>query len=280
MVENLPNTVRAWCSISAFPLADLQGRVRLCLREGEIDPPGPGRHASPASRKDGALVLLAAVCSRYSKDVVKAVRRYRQLLPHRIDASTTFKDDLGQENYDALVRSFANMNLLDVLAVLLERCGSWSDIRLMSMMVERSKRDPRAILKIGNPRGQFTISFKEPEAPHKDMPEEYFAESVRILEPALLAMADMLMPNIADLRTHENGPPAGTGEPDSLDDKPRGANPEAQDVLSKSSVCGSDVQPRSESRGRSSGGSSHPQTEISDDDYPDRRSDSVAASAA
>jgi len=266
-------------------LPDMMVRDNYLGKAGRLSRGGRGPNAPVPTRRDFAVMILGLVSSRQAKTVVSGFERARalKLVVHRIEVGGVSNITDPPIPYET--------SLEDALVYCLNLCATDNRFRLAELKVEQSEFSPQAVLAFvyreegasaGLEEATSMMCFVGTPAPEGRRPNaiEYDA---RIREHALKIMVDLYALSIQPER--EDGPPAGTGEPVSLgtelsDDLPRGGNPEATDGLSKSSVCVNKVQPRSESHGRSSGGSSFPPTEISDDNSPYLRPDPVAAPAA
>jgi hypothetical protein len=285
MKLSIAEVERQFCAQANHSLPDMMVRDNYLGKAGLLSRGGRGPNAPIPTPRDFGVIVLGLISSRQAKNVVSGFERTRalKLSMHRMETGGWSKIIEPPIPYGT--------SLENAFVYCLHLCATNPYYRLVELKVEQSEFDQRAFLTFtyfeegasaGFEEATCGMVFGSPPAPEERRPNaiEYDA---RIREHALKIMVDLLALSIQS--AHENGPPAGTDEPVSLgtklpDDLPRGANPEATDELSKSSVCVNKVQPRSYSRGRSSGGSSFPSTETSDDNPPYRRPDPVATPAA
>jgi hypothetical protein len=283
MKLSIAEVERQFCAQANHSLPDMMVRDNHLGKAGLLSRGGRGPNAPVPNPRDFGVIILGLISSRQAKNVVSGFERTRalKLSMHRMETGGWSKITEPPIPHDT--------SLEDALVYCLHLCATNHRFRLIELKVEQSEFDPQAFIALtyfdegasaGFEEATYMMCFGGPPAPEGRWPNaiEYDA---RIREHALKVMVDLFALSIQPER--EDGPPAGTGEPVSLgtkipDDLPRGGNPEANDGLSKSSVCVNKVQPRSKSHGRSSGGSSFPPLEIFDDPSP--RPDPVAAPAA
>jgi hypothetical protein len=275
--------VRTYCEISQRPVADTEHRAERLRKAGMLPTTGRGPYAAQLDEHHVALCFIAFLAiNELAIHAPNVVEAYGNLL---LDRHTLMLDAaIGAKHPPASGGGVATF--LDMLTMFLRNSREQRRIghtAIQRITLSRTGNTVRAAITLRYlSRGDCVevLSFSthaEPELPlgadgGASLPiEQQCAIDGKIID----VLADLL-----SKAENETSPSVDADRPASLDDMPRGANPEAADELSKSSVCVSNVQPRSESRGRSSGGSSRPPMEIPDDDNSDRRPDPVASSAA
>jgi hypothetical protein len=178
--------------------------------------------------------------------------------------------------------------LLNILAEMLELCGSQSIFRFSALSIHQSKTRPSGSLSIAVNthdgelhRWGYTLIFGKPDLKQT---ENVIQVIYGLRGQDINTMADLLAPNVAAANRarmqaeHETGPSALTDEPIPFDNLPRATTPTATDTHPEASDKEKESQVGFESCGRSSGGSSLPPTESCDDldDRPDRPSPCAA----
>jgi hypothetical protein len=225
-MRNVQALMREWCAKTNYPQSDMFGRVRSA-RENKpplIQQKATGRHSPPATEQDAAVMILAPLVASRWKDVPAGILRYGALPGEMMNINEAFDLRFGQESCRALETEFRGKTLLEAVKRILVSCRHWSDMRVLSLRVERSDYRPMAFLTLGDDLAEAMISFVEPDSPREGIQLEPVVGSDRIQGFALTAMADLLADNFRI--THENGPSVSPDEPLPSDTTSRGANPE------------------------------------------------------
>ena len=227
-----PALLREWCAATGHPFPDLNGRMRA-VREAKLISTGPHGPAAPAATLQDATVLtLAPLVASMWKDVPAGIQRYGALVADRVDVNEHFTPRFGEEICRALQTGFKGRTLMDAVMLCLATCRTWSDIRVLSLRVERSDYRPMAWLQLGESPAEAAIRFTEPGSPREGVQQEPVVGGDRMRGFALHAMAELIAPNLqARIGT---GPSVGADEPgvpdagETSDEAPRAARPETE----------------------------------------------------
>jgi hypothetical protein len=283
--------VRAYCEISQRPVADTEHRAERLRKAGMLPTTGRGPYAAQLDPHHVAVCFIAFLAIHEPAiNAPEIVETYGNLLLDPV----TYVMDAQTGTHECPIGEGSIATFVDTLTLYLR--GSQArrnnrEIAIQRITLTRTGNIVRAAITLRHLKRQDSIeiwSFSTQSEP--ELPLEADGEVCLPIQQQC-AIDGQIIDVLADLLSkaeNETSLSVDADRPAPLDDKPRGANPEAIDELFKSSVCVNKVQPRSESRGRSSGGSSllqtselsFPSTEISDDDHLDQRPDPVAAPAA
>jgi hypothetical protein len=210
-----PALLREWCAMTGHPFPDLNGRMRAVREDNLIStgPHGPG--APPATLRDAGVLTLAPLVASMWKDVPAGIRRYGALVGDRVDVNEYFTQRFGEEICRALDTGFKGRNLLDAVMLCLATCRSWSEMRVLSLRVERSDYLPMAWLQLGASPAEAAIRFAEPDSPRQGVQPEPVVGGDRMRGFALHAMAELIAPNLRPRNdTGPSVPPDEPGLPD------------------------------------------------------------------
>jgi hypothetical protein len=269
-----PALLREWCAATGHPFPDLNGRMRA-VREAGLISTGPHGPAAPAATlKDAAVLTLAPLVAAMWKDVPAGIQRYGALVADRVDVNEHFTPRFGEEICRALQTGFKGRTLMDAVMLCLATCRTWSDIRVLSLRVERSDYRPMAWLQLGESPAEAAIRFVEPGSPREGVQQEPVVGGDRMRGFALHAMAELIAPKLQAKR--DTGPSAPTDEPGLLDHglpthgAPRAGKPDTT-PLKQFEVSAGSIFNQSHgfgSFGAPSGGPVLPPLELRDDKRP------------
>jgi hypothetical protein len=227
-----PALLREWCAATGHPFPDLNGRMRA-VREAKLISTGPHGPAAPAATlRDATVLTLAPLVASMWKDVPAGIQRYGALVADRVDVNEHFTPQFGEELCRALETGFKGRTLQDAVMLCLATCRTWTDIRVLSLRVERSDYRPMAWLQLGESPAEAAIRFTEPGSPREGVQQEPVVGGDRMRGFALHAMAELIAPNLQAKR--DTGPSAPTDEPglpdagEPSDEVPRAARPETE----------------------------------------------------
>jgi hypothetical protein len=224
-----------WCADQGYSEVEGAHRHRVLAENKMISQGAPGLNAPMATPRDAAVFLLSTIASPGIKKAPQAVATFGAFPLVKVRTNPALE---GEESI-AL-----GTPLLDALTECLEQCGSQSELRMVSLQVNRAAR-PAAQLVLGlfkrdqpsdKPSRTLTLTFMPPTSVDAEGRKKPIEHSSRLLGHALTAMADLLAPNIAAAnraffatRRYDTGPSAATDEPahveeahDTLKDRRRG----------------------------------------------------------
>jgi hypothetical protein len=227
--------IRDWCAATRYPLTDLNGRARIVREKKMLTAGAHGINAPMATMQDAGVLVLATLVAALWKDVPAGILRYGALVGDLLNINDAFKKRFGKETCRQL-DAFEGKILLEAVMRVLASCPSWTDMRVLSLRVERSDYEPMAWLTLGAPPAEAVIRFVEPGTPREGVEPEPRPDSARLRGFALHAMADLIADNIraaeaaaqaAAEATQENGPPVSPDEPppESSDESSRAGKP-------------------------------------------------------
>jgi hypothetical protein len=292
VVRNPRRLALDWCADNGYPEAEGRGRHRIMAEHEMFSQGPPGLNAPMGTPRDGALFLLSTIVSPSIKKAPQEVSKFGAfpLVKARTNPSLVHGESIP-----------LGTPLLDALAECLERCGSHSELRMVSLQADRAVR-PAAELVLGlfkdgsdKPSRTLTLTFMPTTPVAAESQKKPIEYSSRLLSHALTSMADLLAPNIAAANRaffaargsgifaefrYENGPSVDADEPLPSDVSPRAAKPETQSDNLEASAGSIKYQSAdsSEACGRSSDDSlsSEKDQTNADDDRPDRPSPCAA----
>jgi hypothetical protein len=208
-----------WCADTGYPESEGIHRHRVLAENKMISQGAPGLNSPMGTSQDGAVILLSAIVSPSIKKAPQEVAKFGAFPLVKVRTEPA----LESETSIALGTS-----LLDVLTECLEQCGSQSELRMVSLQVNRAAR-PAAQLVLGlfkkdqpsdKPSRTVVLTFMPPTPVGAEGRKKPIEHSSRLLGPALTAMADLLAPNIAAAnraffaaRRTETGPSVPADEP-------------------------------------------------------------------
>jgi hypothetical protein len=291
MLMNHRALIREWCARVGIPDREGLGRHRYARAAGLLTEGPHGDKAFPATSPDAGVLLLSFITAHSWRDVPRAVKEYGSLPLISVQCHDMIEEkNINPDTLDFHYRlEFSDgKTLLNVLAEMLELCGSQSIFRFSALSIHQSKTRPSGSLSIAVNthdgelhRWGYTLIFEKPDLKQT---ENVIQVIYGLRGQDINTMADLLAPNVAAANRarmqaeHETGPSALTDEPIPFDNLPRATTPTATDSHPEASDKEKESQVSFESCGRSSGGSSLPPTESCDDrdDRPDRPSTCAA----
>jgi hypothetical protein len=239
LTRNPQALIRDWCAATRYSLTDMNGRARKVRERKMLTSGAHGPNAPMATVQDAAVLVLAPLVAPLWKDVPTGILRYGALVGELVNVNQHFAQRFGEEACQELLK-FEGKILLETVMRVLASCPSWSDIpiwsdmRVLSLRVERSDYQPMAWLSLGAGPAEATIRFIEPGTPREGTLPEPVPDGARMRGSALHAMADLIADNIraaeaaqkaAEAAAQENGPSVPADEPPP-DESPRAGKPE------------------------------------------------------
>jgi hypothetical protein len=220
-----------WCADQGYPEAEGSHRHRVLAENKLISQGAPGLNAPMATSRDAAVFLLSTIVSPGIKKAAQAVETFGVFPLVKVQTKPALE---GEE----AIR--LGTPLLDALTECLEQCGSQSELRMVSLQVNRAAR-PAAQLVLGlfkrdqpsdKPSRTLILTFMPPTSVAAEGRKKPIEHSSRLLGHALTAMADLLAPNIAAAnraffatRRYDTGPSVPADEPDQVVEAQNVENP-------------------------------------------------------